>query len=90
MPLKCQRFKLRLMRCWFELFYTPGSRMYLADILSRLPQDATGVEFETCRKVEMSVSKIIAFQDMYNDQIFEDMCARGLVDEFHRKVLTEI
>ena len=35
MPLRVQRFKLRLMRYSFHIFHTPGNQMYLADLLSR-------------------------------------------------------
>jgi len=35
LPIRVQRFKLRLMRYDFEIFHTPGSKMYLADALSR-------------------------------------------------------
>ena len=39
MPLRCQRFRLRLMRYQFEIFFTPGNRMYLADLLSRAARE---------------------------------------------------
>ena len=64
MTLICQRFKLHLMRYWFEIFYTPGSQMYLADPLSRPVKEVTGVEFERCTKVEMHVRRIIKSQDI--------------------------
>ena len=35
LPIRVQRFKLRLMRYNFEIFHTPGSKMHLADALSR-------------------------------------------------------
>ena len=64
MPLRCQQFKLHLIRYWFEIFHTPGSQMYLTDMLSRPAKDATGIEFERGRKVEMHVRRIIESQDM--------------------------
>ena len=78
------------MRYWFEIFHTPGSQMDLADMLARPAKDATGVEFERCWKVEMHVSRMIESQDMYDDQILEEICARGLEDELHQRVLSEI
>ena len=35
LPLRVQRFKLRMMRFDYEIFHTPGKDMYLADALSR-------------------------------------------------------
>ena len=39
LPLRVQRFKLRMMRYSYNIFHTPGSEMYIADLLSR-PTDA--------------------------------------------------
>ena len=90
MPFRCKRFKLRLIRYWFEIFRTPGCLMYSADMLSRPAKDVTGVEFERCRKVEMHVCKITESQDMCDDKIFEEIIVRWLEDELHQIVLTEI
>ena len=35
LPLRVQRFKLRLMRYDYVIFHTPGCKMFLADSLSR-------------------------------------------------------
>jgi hypothetical protein len=35
LPPRVQRFKLRLMRYDYHIFHTPGSEMFLADLLSR-------------------------------------------------------
>ena len=35
LPIRVQRFKLRLMRYDFDIFHTPGKNMHLADALSR-------------------------------------------------------
>ena len=44
LPLRVQRFKMRLMRYDFTIFHTPGENMYIADCLSRpnvcVPDDA--------------------------------------------------
>jgi hypothetical protein len=35
LPIRVQRFKLRLMRYDYNIFHTPGKDMFLADALSR-------------------------------------------------------
>ena len=35
LPLRVQRFKLRMMRYGYTIFHTPGEQMYMADLLSR-------------------------------------------------------
>ena len=64
--------------------------MYLVDMPSKPAKEATGVEFEKCWMVEMHVRKIIGSQDMYDNHILEEICARGLDDESHQRVLAEI
>lgn len=44
LPLRCQRFKLRLMRYQFTIFHTPGSKMSVADFLSRPAGEMTEQE----------------------------------------------
>ena len=36
LPLRVQRFKMRLMRYDFDIFHSPGSQMFIADNLSRV------------------------------------------------------
>ena len=57
------------MKYWFEIFHTPRSQMYQADMLSRPAKKVTGVNFRRYRIVEMHVCRIIKSQDMYDDQI---------------------
>lgn len=37
LPLRVQRFKMRLMRYDYRIFHTPGVEMFLADMLSSPP-----------------------------------------------------
>ena len=37
LPLRVQRFKMRLMRYQYDIFHTPGKGMFVADLLSRPP-----------------------------------------------------
>ena len=39
LPLRIQRFKMRLMRYCYQIFHTPGSKMFIADLLSRPPTE---------------------------------------------------
>ena len=39
MPLRCQRFRLRLMKYQYDIFFTLGNQMYLADLFSRAARE---------------------------------------------------
>ena len=54
LPLRVQRFKLRMMRYSYTIFHTPGNKMYLADSLSR-PCDVDGGSTKLCALVEQFV-----------------------------------
>ena len=54
LPLRVQRFKLRMMRYGYTIFHTPGRKMYLADLLSR-PCDIDGESIKHCASVECFV-----------------------------------
>ena len=58
LPLRVQRFKMRLMRYDFSISHTPGSCMYIADFLSR-PSNPPGYEdrdIHECGMVECYVA----------------------------------
>ena len=60
LPLRVQRFKMRLMRYQFQIFHTPGRCMYIADYLSR--PSANGFldsDFVECRSVERFVAACV-------------------------------
>ena len=58
LPLRVQRFKMRLMRYDFEISHTPGSCMYIADFLSRPcnPPGCDDREIAECGLVEFYVA----------------------------------
>jgi hypothetical protein len=61
LPLRVQRFKLRMMRYSYSIFHTPGSRMFVADCLSRPVGDACDDRsIMDCRAVEAFVAGSLA------------------------------
>jgi transposase InsO family protein len=67
LPLRVQRFKMRLMRYSYEIFHTPGSKMFIADLLSRPP---SAHEETKVYRVEMHAKAIIyAVEDGLLEQI---------------------
>ena len=71
MPLRCHRFKLRLMRSQFDIFFTPGNQVYLADLLSRAVGGPNREETMQGQKVEMHVKTTVAADDMFEDGMLE-------------------
>ena len=69
MPLECQRFRLRLISCQFDIFFTPGNQMYLADLLSRAAKEPNREETMAGQRVETHVSTIVAADDMYKEEL---------------------
>jgi hypothetical protein len=60
LPLRIQRFKMRLLRYDFNISFTPGSRMYIADFLSR--PNEVGVadrDISNCKAVECYVASCL-------------------------------
>ena len=63
LPIRVQRFKMRLMRYDFSIFHSPGSCMFIADYLSR-PSANSEVGFDdvdiyNCRMVESYVASCL-------------------------------
>ena len=54
LPIRVQRFRLRLLRYDYEIFHTPGDKMYLADSLSR-PNSGDTSSIDTISSVEMQL-----------------------------------
>jgi len=59
LPLRIQRFKLRLMRYTFSIYHSPGSLMFIADNLSRVSYP-TFREQERDKKVEAHIRCVIS------------------------------
>ena len=56
LPLRIQRFKMRLMRYCYQIFHTPGSKMLIADLLCR---PLTEKEIRKIDRVEMHVNSLV-------------------------------
>ena len=69
-PVRVQRFKMRLMRYDFVIKHTPGSQMYIADMLSRpnTGSEPSDNDLRQCR----AIAKIA--------QVAADTC---ITDSFH-------
>lgn len=77
LPLRVQRFKLRLMRYGFEIFHTPGKDMFLADSLSR-PNNSkySDHDLQDCNEVETYVNYVVesaVYIDMREEAILSAM-----------------
>ena len=77
LPLRVQRFKMRLMRYQFTIFHTPGRCMYIADYLSRPSGNGfQDNDFIECRIVEKFVATCI--NDIMPDSIQEEEIIREI------------
>lgn len=90
LPLRCQRFKMRLMRYHFEIFHTPGTQMYLADMLSRPAGEPTKQENDRSARVEMHVRATTEAEEIYDDQILQEIKEKGEKDEIYQSVIRQI
>ena len=63
LPIRVQRFKMRLMRYDFSIFHSPGSCMFIADYLSRPSANSEvgydDVDIYNCRMVESYVASCL-------------------------------
>ena len=57
------------MRYQFEIFFTPGNQMYLADLLSRAAKEPNREETMAGQRVETHVRTIVAADDMYKEEL---------------------
>ena len=59
LPVRIQRFKMRLMRFTFTISHTPGKDLTIADMLSRAPTlCASQADKQFCQETEMFVNAI--------------------------------
>lgn len=84
LPLRIQRFKMRLMRYDSEMFHMLGSKMFIADLLSRPP-----VERETDRIawVDMHVGSSLAAEE---DVLVEGIRQQAVLDSDYQLVVKAI
>lgn len=90
MPLRCQRFKLRLMRYNFKIFHTPGTKMYLADLLSRPAGGVSIKEKERGNRVDMHVDRIMVAKLEATDLLWKEVAERGQEDQNYKEVIKQI
>lgn len=90
LPLRCQRFKLRLMRYNFTIFHTPGSKMILADLLSRPAGVPTPKEERRAKKVEMHVGSILLADETLDDMMTEEIRKTAAADILYNQVVNEV
>ena len=81
LPLRVQRFKMRMMRYCYTIFHTPGTQMYLADSLSR-PCEVGGECIRNCSSVERYV-------DAYVNDLRQDICEQELFEAIKLDVVSQ-
>ena len=89
LPIRIQRFRMRLMRFEFTICHVPGKLLTTADALSRAPQG--GLESDTqaedlCREVEAYVNAIIVCLPASDARL--DEIRRALKEDDTLKVVT--
>ena len=90
MPLRCQRFKMRLMRYSYTIFHTPGKEMHLADLLSR--PGSSKKEESAAQRVEMHVRRVMRAEEAqrYGDGLLEEVARRGREDKDYQRAIRHI
>lgn len=84
LPLRVQRFKMRLMRYQYSIFHTPGSGMFIADLLSRPPTVRDVVKIQ---RVEMHAERYV---NAIKDVDLELIKRYGLEDKDYADILRGI
>lgn len=84
LPLRIQRFRMRLMRYDYVVFHTPGNKMFIADLLSRPPE---GKEPSRIARVEMHVESLLAAEE---DDLVEGIRRQAAMDGDYRMVVKAI
>ena len=81
LPLRIQRFKMRLMRYCYNIFHTPGNKMFIADLLSRPP---TKDEAEKVSRVEMHIQSLLSAEE---DGLIEEIKAESVLDKEYQDII---
>ena len=85
MPIRIQRFRLRLLRFCYTVEYVPGKQQIIADALSRAPLPAEESDLDLNREVEeYSVSMIKSYPA--SAQRLEEIRTHQLSDDTLKKV----
>lgn len=73
LPLRVQRFKMRMLRYSYEIFHTPGVSMFLADMLSR----PNGSDDISCAEVVAKCNSV---------ESYVDQCVSGFINNDVREL----
>ena len=84
LPLRIQRFKTRMMRYRYNIFHTPGDKMFLADLLSRPASKRDEIKLQ---RVENHASRIVA---AIEDVLIEKIKGYAETDETYQTVMKGI
>ena len=76
LPLRIQRFRMRLMRYKYDIFHTPGSQMYLADLLSRPTEEGRRGSVGE-RRAETHIREIVRSMETEKDPWMEQVREEG-------------
>ena len=86
LPLRVQRFKLRMMRYEYTIFHTPRSHIYIADSLSR-PSEPCETSVYQCASVECFVDDYVE-QNLLDDVREDELYQAIKTDEVALKILS--
>ena len=86
LPLRVQRFRMRLMRYRYDIFHTPGTEMFLADLLSRPTHGDPRVTVKEGR-VETHIRAIVQAMESERDPWMEQVREEGARDDEYRMAL---
>ena len=78
------------MRYQFEIFFTPGNQMYLADLLSTAARESNREETMAGQRVEMHVKTVVAADDMHEDGMLEELRKESSQDNNYLQALEEV
>lgn len=87
--LRCQKFKLLLMRYQFLIFHTAVFQIFLADMMSRPAAEITQRLKERGKDVELHFRVVTKAEEMLNDMIVKKLKRCAKEDDRYQKVIRE-
>ena len=81
LPLRIERFKMRLMRYCYDIFHMPGIKMFIADLLSRPP---TKDEADKISRVEMHIQSLLSAEE---DNLIEEIKVKSVLDKEYQDIV---